>query len=240
MADDDTKDHAGKKGMNKKQMMIAVGIGLAALVVIYMLSKKSSSNSTAAPISSTVPTGTGVVADGTTPSGNETSADQLSQLMTVAQMLRQQGTTQPGAPPSTVQQAATPTLPYSVHGDQQNGEYDSNALGLATRVYGLKNNTEQDAIIGATAIMNANPQIDWADPIPTGTNVNIPERFIAQAWLSQTTPYNQGDQKYGTSVNGTWQWNSQYPNGVPVTPVNTTVQGTTSLTSQGGSIYAGG
>lgn len=87
---------------------------------------------------------------------------------------------------------ATPTKPYTVTAQQISGNWDSNAIGLATIVYGLKDPTEQDATLGAAQIVEANPQINWAQPLSKGTTVNIPRRFIAQMYMKAPTDYNQG------------------------------------------------
>lgn len=87
----------------------------------------------------------------------------------------------------------TPTKPYVIQANQDKaGNWDSNAIGLATRVYGLINPTIQDATLGASQIVAANPQINWSQPVPPGTSVNIPERFIAPEFKSSSTLYNQG------------------------------------------------
>lgn len=87
----------------------------------------------------------------------------------------------------------TPTKPYVIQANQdKSGNWDSNAIGLATRVYGLINPTIQDATLGASQIVAANPQINWSQPVPPGTSVNIPERFIASEFKSSSTLYNQG------------------------------------------------
>lgn len=98
-------------------------------------------------------------------------------------------TTTTGAPAP-----ATPSKPYTVTATQDpQGNWDSNAIGLATVAYGLKTPTAQDATLGASQIVAANPQIDWAQPLAAGTVVNIPLRFIASMFESKVTPYNQSD-----------------------------------------------
>lgn len=87
---------------------------------------------------------------------------------------------------------ATPISPYTVSGQMSFGEWDNNAEGLAKTVYGLNNAGTQDATLGAAQIIAANPQINWAQPIPVGTIVNIPSRFIANEFRARTTAYNQG------------------------------------------------
>lgn len=85
---------------------------------------------------------------------------------------------------------ATPTKPFvTSKGDAS----DNNALNIATQVYGLTSNQNVDAVIGASEIVSMNPQIDWAQPLPVGTTVNVPLRWISNQFANKTTPYNTGD-----------------------------------------------
>lgn len=88
--------------------------------------------------------------------------------------------------------SATPISPYTVSGQMSYGEWDNNAVGLATLVYGLKDARSQDATVGSLQIIEANPQVDWSRPIPIGAILNIPSRFIAPEFRARTTAYNQG------------------------------------------------
>lgn len=90
---------------------------------------------------------------------------------------------------------ATPTKDYVTTGAAatSDGTADNNANGLATIVYGLISNDSKDAIMGASQIIAANPQVDWAKPVPAGTTIHIPLRWIYQGFKKKNTAYNQGD-----------------------------------------------
>lgn len=168
-----------------------MGVGLAAALAYTMWRKNKAGTPTTA----------------TTTNPNSTGTQTASQTPPfIIQNYPPSGGVPVVTPPTGGSQStgpATPTQSYVTTGVQHpSGIRDDNALGLAVLTYGLKNDKEQDAVIGAGLIRAANPQINWAKPIPAGTTINVPLTWENPIFTSGKTPYNQGAPAGNTPLQG--------------------------------------
>lgn len=207
----------------KKHMMIMVGIGIAALLVVYMLMKGKSSTPPATS-STTGTTGSGVTADVAVPSGDVSSADLMSQFATTTQagqaqtlqalanMLKTGNTNMPGGPPQPVgpKTGSSGGFWYTV---AQDGAY---LTGLAADAYNLGPNSPSNTwfnandAFDASQIAAANPGLDISQKLAGGTKVYIPYLPGSPAPLAANESYTPPPSAYNSGPTGT-QYHNYWP-----------------------------
>jgi hypothetical protein len=156
----------------KKRKIMAIGIGIAALAVIYLV-MKSKGSSAAAP---TTAASQGVqqqpIADVTVPSDQQSSSDLLAQWATMMQAANAQktaNTTQPGTPISTAGDPGNNVIGGFWHTFQAG----DNPQAIAAHAYDQQPSVPW-LMTDVTEIENANPQVNWGGTIAPGTPIYIP------------------------------------------------------------------
>jgi len=172
----------------KKRKMVAIGIGVAALLFVYLMMKKNSTASTAT--AAATPVTTQPIADVTVPSDQQSSSDLTAQWATMQQatmqelasMLSMQEQGQPGAPPAggyTPAQAGS----YTVTG--RTNPSDQYPLGVAVAAYGLSSADYVNQAYDSVQIQAENPT--KIPPYAVGTVLAVPQITTNEQLSSNVT-----------------------------------------------------